>query len=119
MQLVYDYPEALIAAGKPAQAAAFSEAQLTRFPSDGPLHRIAAKAYAAMGKTLKQHQHLGEYYAWQGALRLAIDQLELAIKAGDANFYESSVVETRLRALKREQDEQRKEGFGRSAGWNP
>jgi len=119
MQLVYDYPEALIAAGKPAQAAVFSEAQLSRFPSDGPLHRIAAKAYAAMGKTLKQHQHLGEYYAWQGNLRLAIDQLELAIKAGDANFYESSVVETRLRVLKREQDEQRKEGFGRSAGWNP
>jgi predicted Zn-dependent protease len=50
MQLVYDYPEALIAAGKPAQAAAFSEAQLSRFPSDGPLHRIAAKAYAAQGK---------------------------------------------------------------------
>jgi predicted Zn-dependent protease len=50
MQLVYDYPEALIAAGKPAQAAAFSEAQLSRFPSDGPLHRIAAQAYAAQGK---------------------------------------------------------------------
>jgi len=119
MQLVYDYPEALIAAGKPAQAATFVEAQLARFPQDGPLHRIAAKAYAAQGGTLKQHQHLGEYYAWQGNLKLAIDQLELALKANDANFYESSVVETRLRALRREQDEQRKEGFGRSAGWNP
>jgi predicted Zn-dependent protease len=119
MQLVYDFPEALIAAGKPAQAATFVEAQLARFPQDGPLHRIAAKAYAAQGGTLKQHQHLGEYYAWQGNLKLAIDQLELALKANDANFYESSVVETRLRALRREQDEQRKEGFGRSAGWNP
>jgi predicted Zn-dependent protease len=119
MQLVYDYPEALLAAGKPVEAATFSETQLSRFPSDGPLHRIAAQAYAAQGKSLKQHQHLGEYYAWQGNLKLAIDQLELAIKAGDANFYESSVVETRLRALKREHDEQRKEGFGRSAGWTP
>jgi predicted Zn-dependent protease len=116
MQLVYDYPEALIAAGKPAEATAFTESQLLRFPLDGRLHRIASKAYAEQGRRLKQHQHLGEYYAWQGNLRLAIDQLELALKAGDANFYESSVVETRLRALRREQDEQKKEGFGRGVG---
>ena len=119
MQLVYDYPEALIKAGRAAQATAFTEAQLVRFPNDGTLHRTASKAYAAQNKAMKQHYHLGEYYAWQGNLRLAIDQLELAVKAGDANFYESSVVETRLRALKREQDEQKKEGFGRVAGWNP
>jgi len=116
LQLVYDYPNALIRAGRPAQASAFAEAQLQRFPQNGPLHEIAAKAYAAQGSSLKQHQHLGEYYAWMGNLRLAIDQLELAIKAGDANFYESSVVETRLRALRLEQAEQQKEGFGRSTG---
>ncbi|HET9337808.1 MAG TPA: M48 family metalloprotease [Casimicrobiaceae bacterium] len=116
MQLVYDYPEALLADGRAADATVFTEAQLARFPQDGTLHRIAAKAYAAQGKQLKQHQHQGEYYAWQGNLRLAIDQLELAIKAGDANFYESSVVEARLRALKREQDEQKKEAFARGPG---
>lgn len=116
LQLVYDYPEALLKAGRPAQASAFAEAQLQRFPQNGPLHEIAAKAYAAQGRSLKQHHHLGEYYAWMGNLRLAIDQLELAIKAGDANFYESSVVETRLRALRLEQAEQQKEGFGRSTG---
>jgi predicted Zn-dependent protease len=95
LQLVYDYPDALINAGRPAQASTFAEAQLQRFPQVGPLHELAAKAYAEQGRNLKQHQHLGEYYAWMGNLRLAIDQLELAIKAGDANFYESSVVETR------------------------
>ena len=116
LQLVYDYPDALIKAGRPAQASTFAEAQLQRFPQDGPLHELAAKAYAEQGRNLKQHQHLGEYYAWTGNLRLAIDQMELAIKSGDANFYESSVVETRLRALRREQAEQQKEGFGRSAG---
>ncbi len=116
MQLVYDYPDALIKAGRAAQASAFAEAQLQRFPQDGLLHQIAAKAYAAQGRTLRQHQHLGEFYAWQGNLRLAIDQLELAIKAGDANFYESSVVETRLRTLRREQAEQQREGFGRTEG---
>ena len=114
MQLVYDYPDALIRAGKPRQAAAFAGAQLQRFPADGPLHEIAAKAYAATNQPMKQHRHLGEYYAWLGNYKLAIDQLELAAKSPDANFYESSVVETRLRALRKEQADQQKEGFGRA-----
>ncbi len=113
-QLVYDYPEALIKGGKPAQASAFAEAQLMRFPGDGPLHRIAARAYAEQNMRLKQHEHQGEYYAWGGALSLAIGQLELAAKAGDGNFYQVSVVETRLRQLRAEQAEMQKSAFGRS-----
>jgi predicted Zn-dependent protease len=114
MQLVYDYPEALMKARRHADAAAYAERELLRFPGDGTLHRIAAQAYAGLDKRLKQHYHQGEYYAWLGNLRGAIDQLQLASKAGDANFYESSVVETRLRALRREVAEQQKEGFGRN-----
>ena len=114
MQLVYDYGEALVKAGRPADASAFLEKQLQRFPGDGSLHRIAAKAYAEQHKRLQHHYHQGEYYAWLGSLRGAIDQMEIAIKAGDANFYESSIVETRLRALRREMAEQQKEGFGRT-----
>src|SRR6202158_71390 len=83
MQLVYDYPEALLKNKQPGKAAAFVAEQLQRFPSDGPLHLLAAKSYAAMGKQLLEHQHQGEYYAWQGNLQAAIDQVELAIKAGE------------------------------------
>jgi len=114
MQLVYDYPEALLKGGKPAQASAFAEAQLLRFPGDGPLHRIAARAYAEQNMRLKQHEHQGEYYAWAGALSLAIGQMELAAKAGDGNFYQVSVVETRLRKLRAEQSELQKNAFGRA-----
>jgi len=113
MQLVYDYPEALIKAKQPQKAVTFVEAQLVRLPHDGPLHRIAARAYADLGRQLKQHYHQGQYYAWQGNTRGAIDQFEIALKSGDANFYESSVVETRLRALRREIVEQQKEGLDR------
>ena len=114
MQLVYDYPDALLRANRVANAITFVEAQLLRFPGNGRLHRIAARSYADQGKRLKQHFHQGEFYAWRGDLKGAIVQLELAIKAGDANFYESSVVETRLRELRREIVEQQKEGFGRN-----
>ena len=115
MQLVYDYPDALIRAKRPAEAASFIETQLQRFPGDGRLHRTAARAYADLDKRLKQHYHQGEFYAWRGDLRGAIVQCELALRAGDANFYDSSVVETRLRELRREVAEQQKEGFGRTA----
>jgi predicted Zn-dependent protease len=63
MQLVYDYPDALLQAGRNADAAAFAERELLRFPSDGPLHRIAARAYAGLGKDMQQHRHQGEFYA--------------------------------------------------------
>ena len=76
------------------------------FPSNGPLHRIAARTYADLGKRTQQYLHQGEFYAWQGDLKGAINQLELASKAADADFYQSSVVETRLRALRRDLAEQ-------------
>jgi beta-barrel assembly-enhancing protease len=110
MQLIHDYPEALIKAGRPADATAFAERELVRFPAEGPLHEIAAKAYAAQDKRLKQHEHQGEFYAWIGNLPLAVEQFKLALKSGDGDFYQMSVVETRLRALQQELSEQQKMG---------
>jgi len=114
MQLIHDYPEALIKAGRPADASAFAERELVRYPGEGPLHEIAARAYAAQDKRLKQHEHQGEFYAWIGNLPLAVDQFQLAAKAGDGDFYQLSVVETRLRVLRQEMAEQQKVGFSRS-----
>ena len=108
MQLIYDYPEALLRNNQPAKAIAFLSDQLEHYPSDGPLHQLAARAYAGLGKQMLEHQHQGEYYAWQGNLPGAIDQFEMAIKSKDADFYQSSVVETRIRALKQELSEEKK-----------
>lgn len=113
MQLVYDYPEALLKAGRNADAARFVEEQLSRFPSDGPLQLLAARAYAAENKQMLSHRHQGEYYAWQGNLKGAIDQFEIAAKAKDGDFYEASEIDTRLRALRREVADQKKSAFGR------
>ena len=85
---------------------AFLEPQMQRFPDNGLLHRTAAEAYAALGKRTQQHRHQAEYYAWRGDLRGAVIQLELALKANDGDFYDYSVVETRLQAMRRELAEQ-------------
>jgi predicted Zn-dependent protease len=108
MQLVYDYPEALLKNKQPAKAAAFVSEQLQHNASDGPLHLLAARSYAALGKQLLAHQHQGEYYAWQGNLPAAVTQFELAVKAGDADFYQASVAETRLREVRQELSDQKK-----------
>jgi predicted Zn-dependent protease len=111
MQLVYDYPDALLQAGRNDEAAQFIERQIARFPGDGPLQLLAARAYAAQNKQMLAHRHQGEYYAWQGNLKGAIDQFEIASKSKDGDFYQASVVDTRLRALKREASEQNKSMF--------
>ena len=116
MQLVYDYPEALLRDKEPAKAASFLAVQLQRYPGDGPLHQVAAKVYAALGKQLLQHQHQAEFYAWQGNLKAAVVQLELAAKAGDGDFYQASSVESRLRELRQELAEQQKNGGGARPG---
>jgi beta-barrel assembly-enhancing protease len=108
MQLVYDYPDALLKAGRPKEAAAFIDAQLIRFPGDGRLHQNASKAYAALGKRTLEHRHLGEFYAWRGDLRGAALQFELALKAGDGDFYTVSAVESRLRTVRSELAEQQR-----------
>jgi predicted Zn-dependent protease len=112
MQLVYDYPDALLKDNQAAKAIAFLSDQLQRFPSDGPLHQLAARAYAALGKQLLQHQHQAEFYAWQGNLKAAVVQLELALKAGDGDFYQISVAESRLRAVRQELADQEKNASG-------
>ena len=106
MQLIYDYPQALAKAGRQREAVVFLETELARYPTDGPLHRIAARAYADLGKKQQEHRHLGEFYAWQGDFKEAVRQFELASKANDGDFYQASVVEARLRALRKELNEQ-------------
>ncbi len=108
MQLVYDYPEALLKNKQPEKAARFVAEQLQHYPSDGPLHLLAARSYAALGKQMLQHQHQGEYYAWQGNLPAAVVQFELAVKSGDGDFYQASVAESRLRAVREELSDQKR-----------
>ncbi len=98
--LLYGQIDAWLAAGQ-AQAAldmATSELQLT--PSDAPLYGLQAKSYALLGKRLQQHRAQAELYALQGQLEAAVQQLELAQKAGDGDFFEHSQVDARLRTLR-------------------
>ena len=70
------------------------------YPSDVRLQEARARAYAAQGKRLLQHQAQAEVYVLRGSLPAAIEQLQMAQTSGDGNFYDLSVVDARLKELR-------------------
>ncbi|MDR1276494.1 MAG: M48 family metalloprotease [Candidatus Accumulibacter sp.] len=103
--LVYGYARLLHSQRQYDKALQFVNAQLQINLSDFELHEIQAQIYASQGRRLLQHRALAEFYALQGLPGLAIEQLQLAQQATDGNFYEQSVVDARLRELRRLRDE--------------
>ena len=109
-------PKRCLRAKRPAEAAAFIESQLLRFPGDGRLHRTAARAYADLDKRLKQHYHQGEFYAWRGRPARARSC------SASSRSRPATRTSTRVRSSRRgfassaaRVAEQQKEGFGRTA----
>jgi len=98
--LGYDYAEALIAIGKPDLALVALDAQLLKDQNDGRLYRLQAKAYGAEGKAMQEHKALAESFLSNGNVTAAIEQLQLAQRASDGDFYENSSIEARLRELR-------------------
>ncbi len=109
MGLVYGYGAALIKARRFDESLRFVESQLQNYPADVRLHRMRAESFAGQGRRAPQHQALGEAFALQGQTGAAVEQLQLAQRAGDANFYEQSVIDARLRELKKQLAEEMRE----------
>jgi beta-barrel assembly-enhancing protease len=100
LALIYGYGAALIDARRFADALAFAEIQLRNRPSDIRAHRMRAESHAGLGQRAMQHRALAEVFALQGQTAGAIEQLQLAQRAGDGNFFETSAIDARLRELK-------------------
>ena len=98
--LVYGYTEALLQNRHSGDALKLIGERLRRFPSDGRLYELQAQGYAMQGKMLLSHQAQAEAYTRQGNLVAAIEQLQLGLKAGDGDFYQLSIAEARLKALR-------------------
>ena len=75
---------------------------------DAQLYKLQARALAGLGKQAGQHRALAEQYALQGNLVSAVEQLQVAQKAGDGDFYEQSAIDARMRQLKAQQAEEKK-----------
>ena len=98
--ILYAYVQELLAGNRNQDALKLLAESVRLYPRDARLHRMQAQTYAALGKRLLQHQAQAEYYALQGSLPAAIEQLQLARAAGDGDFYQLSVVDARLKELR-------------------
>ena len=82
---------------------------LQYWPNDPRIYFLQAQSYAAQGKRLQQHRSQAEAHALRGQLIQAVEQLLLAQKSPDGDFFEYSQVDARLRELKQKQAEEAKE----------
>ena len=98
--LTYDYAEALLRSSSAEAALKFINQQLLFTPNDIRLYNLQAQGYAALGNNLLQHRAQAEAYFRQGSLSAAIDQLQIALKNNDGDFYQVSGVEARLNELR-------------------
>jgi predicted Zn-dependent protease len=101
--LVYGYADTYVDSKQPNKAIKLIIEKLRLFPTDAHLYQILAKAYAMTGQELLKHQAQAEAYYRQYDVNRAVEQMEMASKAKDGNFYERSIVEARLKELRRQQ----------------
>lgn len=71
--------------------------------------RLEAEAAARLGKRGAEHRALGEAFAREDLFNMAIEQMEMARKCKDLDFYELSAVDARLLELKKRAREKRAE----------
>ena len=105
--LIYGYAEHFLAINQPEKAIQIVHDKQTLYPFDAYFYAILAKAYTAKNKNLLRFQAQGESYYRQYNLKRAIEQMEFATKAKDGNFYEQSIVEARLKELRRLQENEK------------
>ena len=105
--LIYGYAEHFLAINQPDKAIKLVQDKKMLFPNDAYFYELLAKAYSTKNKKMLSFQAQGEAYYRKYNLKKAIEQMDLAAKAKDGNFYEQSIVEARLKDFRRLQENEK------------
>ena len=97
--LIYGYAEHMLAIKQPDNVIKLIRNKQDLYADDAYLYDLLAKAYSLKNKDLLSHQALGESYIRKYDLPHAVEQMDLAVKAKDGDFYQNSIVEARLKQL--------------------
>ena len=97
--LVYGLAEHYLMRNQPEKTISLINDKINLYPDDSYFYELLSRAYAKEGKELLQYQAQSEYYYRKFNLQQAIQQMELAAKSKDGNFYQKSIVESRLKQL--------------------
>jgi predicted Zn-dependent protease len=107
--LAYEYVEALLQANQAEAALKVVDARLVNNSDDHRLYFFQARAHALLNRRLAQHRSQAEAYARMGNTGAAVEQLQIGLKAGDGDYYQMSSAEARLRQLRVQDAEERKD----------
>ncbi len=99
LALAYDYADLLLQSGKNQQALKLLTDQIISHPDDAHLHELQARAYEALGMLQDEHRVQARADMLHGNVHAAIEQLELAKKAG-SDYYQLSAIDSELKRLK-------------------
>ncbi len=98
------------------QAIAYLREQLALSRSDPDYYNFLATSYAALDRKTLQHQATAEMYLLLGAAGAAVEQLQLAKRTADGDFYTMTEVDARLRQLTDQLRAQREEAKNSKGG---
>ena len=104
-------PWLVIRIQQPEKALKFLKEKQSLYPDDPTMYELKAKAYANLGKRLLSHQAQAEAYVRRYNIQKAYEQIDLAVRAGDGDFYQQSIVEARAKELRAMIDEPKKGGW--------
>ncbi|WP_245835042.1 M48 family metallopeptidase [Methylobacillus rhizosphaerae] len=107
--LIYAYADHLLASRQGGKLLQLIADKQSRFPDDPYFYELKARLYSMQGNTLLMHQAQGEAYARRYNLRGAVEQMDLATKVKGGDFYERSIVEARLKQLRQQLDDKKRD----------
>jgi predicted Zn-dependent protease len=97
--LTYSYADALINTGFTNEAIKLLTDLIRLYPDDAKLYQLQARVYAQQNKDFLRHYAQAEFYAKSGNLTAAIEQLQIALKTKDGDFYQTAIADARLKQL--------------------
>ncbi len=101
--LTLDYSRALINAGRASEAVTkLNQLAQSQKTPDSATYALLAKAADKAAEPAESHRAMAEYYYLNGQTKAAIEQLTLALRTKDLNFYKTSRLEARLQELRQQ-----------------
>jgi predicted Zn-dependent protease len=98
-ELAYAHAEVMLEQNRYEDALKLLNARVATYPNDPRLYELQARTFSALGRAQEEHHALAYNYILHGDLYGAIEQLELAKRAG-TDYYELSTIETELKQFR-------------------
>ncbi|SFK84825.1 Putative Zn-dependent protease, contains TPR repeats [Nitrosomonas aestuarii] len=107
--LIHGYANALLQNNQIETALELINRELRIHSNDIQLYQLQARTYSLQDKLMLKHRAQAEVYILQGYYDAAIEQLLIALKHDNGDFYQLSTVEARLHQLQKFMEEEKEE----------